>query len=129
VENGKQTSQRHFLLEARTGDVVLPILEPLQGLRVMLITPEASVLVPSRLEGFGATAAGPQGMTQFVEQVDRWINGLSMALAEVVGVAPDNAQAATAGSSIEAQPGTAVTARSGIVWVESSDAELAYCDG
>jgi len=39
TENGKQASQRHFLLEARTGDVVLPILEPLKGMRVLLITP------------------------------------------------------------------------------------------
>jgi NHLM bacteriocin system ABC transporter ATP-binding protein len=129
IENGKQTSQRHFLLEARGGDVILPILEPLQGMRVLLITPEASVLVPSRLEGFGAASAGPQGTTQFVEQIDRWINGLSMAVAAVGDIRPDDAQATTPGNSLDAQPGTAVTARQGVAWVESSDAELVYCEG
>jgi hypothetical protein len=88
MENGKQISSRHFLLEAKAGDIVLPLLEPLQGMRVLLITPESSVLVPSKLEGFGAATVGLQGMAQFAGQVDRWLVGVSMAAAAVVGLPP-----------------------------------------
>ena len=129
TEGGKQTSRRHFILEAIAGDVILPPLDSFPSLQLILITPEPSVLVPSRLEGFGALATGAMGITKFTEQIDRWIAGISAAVASVVGAPPDGTQAVVPCDALECEADGAVTARSGAVWVESGDATLLYCDG
>ena len=95
----------------------------------MLITPEPSVLVPSRLEGFGASAAGTMGLKQFAEQVDRWIVGVSAAAATVIGAPPDRTQAIAPSDALDCDADGSVTARSGVAWIESDDATLVYCDG
>jgi NHLM bacteriocin system ABC transporter ATP-binding protein len=68
---------------------------------------------------------GPSGLPQ---QVDRWITGLSSAVARIVDVAPDGASAVVPGDSQDCAADHAVTVRSGVVWI-AADMPLTYCDG
>src|ERR1041385_3390916 len=91
TENGKQSSKRHFILEARTDDIVMPVLEPIAPLQLLLITPEPTVLVPFRLDQAGAATLAGGGLGT-AKKIERWIASVAMATGAVIGVAPDRAQ-------------------------------------
>jgi NHLM bacteriocin system ABC transporter ATP-binding protein len=128
TENGKQTSQRHFVLEAHAGDIVMPVLELIAPLQLVLITPEPTVLTPFKFDELGAaTLAG--GGPEAAKRIDRWIVSVAHAAGAVIGVAPDGAKALMPGDTLDCQPDNAVTVRSGVAWLESADTDLTYCEG
>ncbi len=128
TENGQQVSQRHFVLEARTDDIVLPVLEPIAPLQLVLITPEPTVLTPFKLDRGGAAALSAGG-ADTAKKIDRWIVSVAHAAGAVIGVAPDGAKALMPGDTLDCQPENAVTVRSGVAWLESIDIGLTYCEG
>lgn len=128
IENGVQVSPRHFILEARTGDIVLPPLEWIAPLQLILITPEPSILVPFKLDHIGAETLG-RGGADSARKIDRWIASVASAMGVVIGVPPAGTKALMPGDSLDCQPDAASTVRSGVAWIESADAKLIYCDG
>lgn len=128
TENGEQVSQRHFILEARANDIVLPPLEQLAPLDLILITPEASVLAPFKLDRAGAETLA-RGGGDAAKKVDRWIASIAGALRDVTGMQPADTRALTPGDQMECQADGSVTLRSGVGWIETQDATLDFCDG
>ena len=128
IEDGVQVSPRHFILEARTGDIVLPPLESIEPLQLILITPEPTVLLPFKLDHIGAETLA-RGGADAAKKIDRWIAGIASAVGAVIGVPPADAKALMPGDSLDVQVDAASTVRSGVAWIESADAGLIYCDG
>lgn len=128
TEDGEQVSQRHFILEARTDDIVLPPLENIAPLQLVLITPEPTVLLPFKLDHVGAETLA-RGGADAAKKIDRWIVGIASAVGAVIGVPPADAKALMPGDSLDCEVDAAATVRSGVAWIESADAELVYCDG
>lgn len=127
--DGKPASRRHYLFEVKAGGIVMPLLIPLGTTRVVLIVSEAGVLEPLDLSAVKASARQGQLLPKIAEQIDQWVHGMSAAIAAIVGVPPDGAQAVVPGDKLDAVADAVVTARAQAVWISSPKAELVACDG
>lgn len=127
--DGKPVSRRHYLFEVKAGGIVMPLLTALDTTRVVMIVSEAGVLEPLDLSAVKASAQQGQLLPKLAEQVDQWVHGMSAAIAAIVSVTPDGAQALVAGDKVNVAADAVVTARSQTVWISSPKVELIACDG
>jgi NHLM bacteriocin system ABC transporter ATP-binding protein len=140
VQDGEPASRRHFLFEVKAGGCVMPVLETFPSLQIILVATQSSALVSLNLETLGAVselgdtvlrtamARLGEGQSTLPQQVDRWITGLSSAVARIVDVPPDGASAVAPADVQDCAADGAVTVRSGVAWI-AADVPLTYCDG
>lgn len=129
VEDGKPASQRRYLFEVGPGSVIMPLLEPLDGQKVMLLVTQASELIPISMTALRAATLHSHDLPVVAAQIDQWIMGVAAAMAPVAGVPPDGARAIVPPDTVACQADAVVTTRAGIAWLSSTDTALTYCDG
>jgi NHLM bacteriocin system ABC transporter ATP-binding protein len=129
VRDGAPVSRRHFLFEVKPGSIVMPLLAHPDGICVLLIAIEATVLTPAPVAKLTSLAQTADQRQKLAPQVDHWVISLSAAVGVSIGMPPGEAQAVNPGEEVACAEGAVVTVRSGAAWIAKPELALSYCDG
>ena len=122
-EGDEPASGRHYLFDAKAGDLLPPLLVARPGLSLLAAATEPSSLVPVPRRAFVDDATVGEGGTADAV-LDRWILALSAALGRTLDVSSIDARAEGPGITATLAEGGAITARGGVAWAASADADL-----
>lgn len=129
LRDGQPDSGRYFLFALGEGELILPLTAEVEGLAVLVVAVEAVALFPLPLSLLVGMAGTKERGPVLSVQIDRWANGLAIALARVLGPMPTSTVAQRIGEAFQLSDGGSITLQSGIGWLASSEAEFMIATG
>jgi NHLM bacteriocin system ABC transporter ATP-binding protein len=129
-QNGAAISGRHYLFTVKAGETIAPLLCGADDLMLLAVATENAALLPTTLHFLADGVGSRELRPSVVAQLDRWLHGVSTALAPIVGLMPSNAVAYPVGDEFTAHEGNVITSQADVAWLFSAGGRaFAWHDG
>ncbi|KQM70237.1 NHLP bacteriocin export ABC transporter permease/ATPase subunit [Xylophilus sp. Leaf220] len=129
VEDGVPTGVREFMFTLGAGDLLLGVdgSEAMLPVGLLAVGQVGTRIAEAGMADLQAAAAHPDLQPWVVRGIDRWIEGLSDAMARPIVPRPPVAVLLSPGETLDAGPGQRIGAR-GVVWIDTQGATPLYLD-